>query len=124
VSAGIFAQELSLNTVEQAAALRDNALQSDWHGYFRITPLPKLVRVWAGQSCRCRSGQLGVAKLHSLNFDKVWTEPVTVRYGGVCMKVANIVSPFAQALTIAALGGFSQHPQRWYDRRNHTLQYL
>jgi len=111
VSAGIFAQELSLNTVEQAAALRDNALQSDLAWDILESLTTEIGPRMAGSPADAAAVSWGVAKLHSLNFDKVWTEPVTVPVWRRLHESANIVSPFAQALTIAALGGSVSTPK-------------
>jgi carboxypeptidase Q len=107
----VIAQEISPQTLTQAASLRDTALQSDiaWDVLESLTTEvgPRM----AGSPADAKAVAWGQAKLTSLGFDKVWTEAVTVPVWRCLHESAYIESPFAQPLTIAALGGSVSTPK-------------
>lgn len=76
--ASVSAQELSPQTIQQAAELREQALKSDlaWDILESLTTEvgPRL----AGSEADKAAVKWGVEKLTSLGFDKVWTEPVKI----------------------------------------------
>jgi carboxypeptidase Q len=99
------------NTVEQAALLRDKALKSELAWDILESLTTEISPRMAGIPADAAAVSWALAKLHSLNFDKVWTEPVTVPVWPRLHESAYVVSPYAQALTIAALGGSVRTPK-------------
>lgn len=105
------AQEINPQTLSQAATLRDTALQSElaWNVLESLTT--EIGPRMAGSPADAKAVEWGVAKFKSLGFDKVWTEAVIVPVWRRLHESAYIKSPFAQPLTIAALGGSVSTPK-------------
>ncbi|WP_262695351.1 M20/M25/M40 family metallo-hydrolase [Kordiimonas aquimaris] len=99
------------STIETAKMLRDAALKSDV-AYDLLESLttevgPRL----AGSVKEQEAIDWAVAKFKSLGFDKVYTEPVQVPKWERISEAASVVAPFAQPLTITALGKSAATPE-------------
>ncbi len=101
----VAAGELSQQDLDQAAELRDNALQNNiaWELLESLTTEvgPRL----AGSDADARAVAWAKARLSEMGFDRVWTEPVAIPYWERREETARILSPAPQNLTITALGG-------------------
>lgn len=64
----------------------------------------------AGSPADAKAVQWAVAKLNTMGFDRVWTEPVTVRPWKRGPANAKIISPYEQNISIAALGNSISTP--------------
>ncbi|WP_223669545.1 M20/M25/M40 family metallo-hydrolase [Kangiella shandongensis] len=96
-----FISETDLAT---AAELRDEALKTS-RGYEIVESLTTEVGPrMAGSPGDAAAVKWGVAKLKSLGFDKVWTEPVTFPTWKRGIETAEVVAPYPQPLVITALG--------------------
>ncbi|WP_369348187.1 M20/M25/M40 family metallo-hydrolase [Stenotrophomonas sp. JAG2] len=88
-----------------AAELREQALKDDtgWKVVESLTTEigPRI----AGSEADARAVAWAVAKLTSLGFDKVWTEPVTFPKWERRSEHAAVIGKHAQPLAITALGG-------------------
>jgi carboxypeptidase Q len=98
------AQEIKSETLQQAQALRETALQSElaWDVLESLTTEvgPRM----AGSEGDARAVAWGVAKFKQLGFDKVWTEAVTVPVWKRLHEKVEITGQYAQPLTVTALG--------------------
>lgn len=96
-----FISETDLAT---AAKLRDEALKTS-KGYEIVESLTTEVGPrMAGTPGDAAAVKWGVAKLKSLGFDKVWTEPVTFPTWKRGAETAEVIAPYPQPLVITALG--------------------
>ncbi len=90
--------------VTTAEQLRDKAMHDDT-GYRIVTSLTTEVGSrLAGSDADQRARDWAVAKFKALGFDKVYTEPVSYPLWVRRSEHGAIVSPFAQALVLTALG--------------------
>ena len=90
--------------VTTAEQLRDKAMHDDT-GYRIVTSLTTEVGSrLAGSDADQRARDWAVAKFKALGFDKVYTEPVSYPLWVRRSEHGALVSPFAQALVLTALG--------------------
>lgn len=59
----------------------------------------------AGGEADARAVEWAVDKMHSLGFDRVWTEPVSFPHWLRNHESARVLSPYPQGLAVTALGG-------------------
>jgi len=87
-----------------AASLRDKALHDDTAWDFTAALTTEIgARLAAGPN-DAKAREWVVAKFKALGFDKVWTEPVTYPKWVRRSEHAEILAPFAQPLSLLALG--------------------
>ena len=113
LSAAAIAQQppLAEQAIETATMLRDEALKSDL-AYDILESLttevgPRL----AGSPKEQEAIDWAIAKFNSLGFDKVYTETVQVPKWERISESASVIAPFAQPLSITALGKSASTPQ-------------
>lgn len=96
---------VELGVVEQAMALRDDAMQGtrayEWVESLTTEVGPRL----AGTEGEARARDWAVAKLSALGFQNVRTEPFTIQGWERGEEYAAVTQPFPQPLSITALGG-------------------
>ncbi len=115
LSAGLSAQQVSDETIENAKALRAAALKSD-SAYDILESLTTEVGPRpAGSDADKLAVQWGIEKFKSLGFDKVWTEPVKLNGWARTFESAVVTAPFKQPLHITALGGSVSTPEGGVD---------
>jgi len=86
------------------AELRDKAINSNLAFGILESLTTEVGPRMAGTKQDAAAVKWGVAKLKSLEFDKVWTEPVEFATWTRGKESAEIVSPYPQPLTITTLG--------------------
>ena len=95
---------LTADELKQIESIRDDSLKSNL-GYQILESLTTEVGArMAGTPQDTLAVNWAVEKLKSLDFDKVWTEPVTYTTWKRGVETAEILSPYPQALHITALG--------------------
>jgi carboxypeptidase Q len=89
----------------KVAALRDDALNNDHYAWDTVEGLTTEVgQRLAATEAEARARDWAVARLKALGFSNVHVEPFTMPVWTRGAESAEIVSPFPQKLTIAALG--------------------
>jgi len=106
VSAGFHASAQSpANQDEVVGALQNAALKSDMAWRLLASLTSEVGPRMAGSEADARAVRWAVDNMHSLGFDRVWTEPVTFPRWIRNRESAQVLSPFAQGLAVTALGG-------------------
>lgn len=110
VSAADVETRIPESAIAAATGLRDRALKDDvaWSIVEGLTTEigPRL----AGSDNDERAREWMIARFKALGFDKVWSEPVSYPKWVRRSESAAVVAPFAQPLTISALGGSAGTP--------------
>ncbi|WP_262691807.1 M20/M25/M40 family metallo-hydrolase [Kordiimonas aestuarii] len=102
---------LADESVETAKVLRDKALEND-EAYELLASLTTEVGARLAASPKEAEAQAwAVAKFLELGFDRVWKEPVMVPKWTRLSESAHVAEPFAQPLTITALGKSVSTPE-------------
>jgi len=87
------------------ARLQDEALKSDLAWDLLASLTSEVGPRMAGSKADARAVSWAVDKMHSLGFDRVWTEPVSFPRWHRNHESARVLSPYPQGLAVTALGG-------------------
>ena len=90
------------NVVQQ---LQDEALSSDLAWQILASLTSEVGPRMAGSEADERAVKWAVDKMHSMGFDRVWTEPVTFPRWIRNSERAEVLTPGAQSLAVTAIGG-------------------
>jgi len=85
--------------------LQDEALKSDMAWDLLASLTSEVGPRMAGSEADARAVNWAVDTMHSLGFDRVWTEPVSFPRWLRNHEFAEVVSPYPQGLAVTALGG-------------------
>lgn len=96
---------LSANDLKTAASLRDQANGGSMAWDIVESLTTEVGPRMGGSEADPRAVAWAVAKLQSLGFDRVWTEPVTFPNWRRERERAQVLSPYPQPLHVTALGG-------------------
>ncbi len=94
----------SVQDLQTAAALREAARTSNASYVILESLTTEVGPRMAGTPADARAVAWAEAKMRALGFDKVWKEPVTFPSWQRGVEKAEIIAPFAQPLSITALG--------------------
>jgi len=87
------------------AQLQNQALNSDMAWDLLASLTSEVGPRMAGSEADARAVSWAVDKMHSLGFDRVWTEPVSFPRWLRNHESARVLSPYPQGLAVTALGG-------------------
>ena len=87
------------------ARLQSEALSSDLAWDLLASLTSEVGPRMAGSEADARAVSWAVDKMHSLGFDRVWTEPVSFPRWLRNHESARVLSPYPQGLAVTALGG-------------------
>lgn len=90
---------------EVVARLQNEALNSDMAWDLLASLTSEVGPRMAGSEADARAVSWAVDKMHSLGFDRVWTEPVSFPRWLRNHESARVLSPYPQGLAVTALGG-------------------
>lgn len=111
LSAGVMAQDLKKETINNAAMLRDAALKSNLAYDILESITTEVGPRLAGSPGDFAAQDWAVAKFNELGFDKVWKEPVKIPYWMRLHESGAITAPFPQPVYLTALGGSVSTPE-------------
>lgn len=94
-----------VNRDDTVARLQEEALNSDMAWDLLASLTSEVGPRMAGGENDARAVKWAVDKLHSLGFDRVWTEPVSFPRWLRNHESARVLSPYPQGLAVTALGG-------------------